>query len=140
MRKVVFYEKSGSAKDREQKAMLAAAGYEIDARDLTAEHWTPAGLRAFFAERPAPEWFDPDAPQVVSGEIDPARLTPQQALVMFSVDPSLIRSPLVKFNGRCASGLDAAELHQFLDVHARGRKPAPVRHPPASMSEAGTAE
>jgi nitrogenase-associated protein len=135
MKKVVFYQKSGSKKDREQKDMLAAAGYEVETRDLTAENWTSAGLRAFFAEKPVSEWFDPKAPQVLSGEIDPSRANPQQALVMFSVDPSLINGPLIKCNGRCASGLDAKELRHFLEVHARGGKPAIVKHLPSTWSQ-----
>jgi nitrogenase-associated protein len=132
MKKVVFYERAGSAKDREQLAQLAAAGYEVDARDLAAEHWTPAGLRAFFADRPVAEWFDPTAAEVVSGEINPSQPNPQEALVLLSVNPALINGPLVKYNGRCASGLDAEELRYFLDVEARGGKPALVKNPPST--------
>jgi nitrogenase-associated protein len=135
MKKVVFYQKSGSKKDREHKDLLAAAGYEVETRDLTAENWTSAGLRAFFAERPVPEWFDPAAPQVLSGEIDPSRANPQQALVMLSVNPSLINGPLIKCNGRCASGLDVKELRQFLEAHACGGKPASVKHLPSTWSQ-----
>jgi ADP-ribosyl-[dinitrogen reductase] hydrolase len=135
MKKVVLYQKSGSKKAREQKDMLAAAGYEVELRDLTAEHWTSAGLRPFFAERPVSEWFDPSAPQVLSGEIDPSRANPQQALVMFSVNPSLINGPLIKCNGRCASGLNVRELRYFLDVHASGGKPASVKHLPSTWSQ-----
>lgn len=135
MKKVTFYERTGSVKDREQKAMLAAAGYVVETRELTAEHWTPAGLRAYFAERPVSEWFDPAAPQVLSGEIDPNRPNPQEALVMLSINPGLIHGPLVKYNGRCASGLEGEELHHFLDVHARVGKPASVERPPTTWGE-----
>jgi nitrogenase-associated protein len=131
MTKVVFYQKTNSDKHREQKAMLAAAGYEVDVRDLTGEHWTPAGLRAYFAERPVPEWFDSSAPQIVSGEIDPSRSNPQQALVMLSINPALINGPLVKINGRCASGLDNAELKHFIAT-PRGGKPGSGRQLPAN--------
>jgi nitrogenase-associated protein len=135
MQKVVFYQKTGSERDSGQRALLAAAGYDIDARDLTAEHWTPAALRAFFAERPVEEWFDPLSPRVASGEIDPARSNPQQALVMLTVDPALIAGPLVKVNGYCASALDDVELLAFVDVLARGGRPPTVYRQPASWSE-----
>lgn len=135
MKKVIFYGRTGSEKDREQKAMLTAAGYAVETRDLTAEHWTAAGLRAYFAEKPVSEWFDPSAPEVLSGEIDPTRLNPQEALVKLSINPGLIHSPLVKYNGRCASGLEGEELQYFLDVHARGGKPASVKRPPTSWGE-----
>jgi nitrogenase-associated protein len=119
MAKIIFYEKPGCAENQKQKLHLADAGYEIETRDLTAERWTPAGLRAFFANRPVAEWFDPRASKNLSGEIDPASMTPQSALVMMSIDPSLIRSPLLKFDGRCGSGLDAAELEFFLACQKR---------------------
>lgn len=140
MKKVIFYAKAGSEKDSEQKALLAAAGYDLDARDLTTEHWTPAALRAFFAERPVEEWFDPLSPRVVSGEIDPSRSNPQEALVMLSVDPALIASPLVKVNGYCASALADDELLAFVDVLARGGRPMTVFQQPASWGESFSGE
>ena len=133
---VVFYGKPGAARDEAQQAMLVADGYMVEARDLTAEHWTPAGLRAFFGEKPIVGWFDAAAPQVVSGEIKPAAMNAQEALVMLSVHPEMICSPLVRFNGRCASGLEDDDLLEFLGVHARGGKPASVTKPPVTWGEA----
>lgn len=140
MKKVVLYEKSGSESDRAQKAMLVAAGYAVETRDLTAEHWTAAGLRAYFAEKPVAEWFDPSAPEVLSGEIDPSQSNPQQALVMLTINPTLIHGPLVKINGRCASGLEGEELQHFVDVHARGGKPVSVQRPPTTWGEDSRSE
>ena len=137
MTKIIFYEKPGCAENQKQKNFLAAAGYEIETRDLTAEHWTPAGLRAYFAEKPVAEWFDPRANKITSGEINPATANPQSALVMMSVDPNLIKSPLLKFNGRCASGLDAAELEHFLTAHQRGGFSGPSRAPEHWTGETG---
>lgn len=134
MAKIIFYEKPGCAENQRQKDFLAAAGYQVETLDLTAQSWTPAGLRAFFAERPVAEWFDPRAAKILSGEIDPSRANPQAALVMMSVDPNLIRSPLLKYRGRCASGLDAAELEIFLAGAARGRFLRPDAHLPAAWS------
>jgi nitrogenase-associated protein len=130
MKKIIFYEKPGCAENRKQKDQLVAAGYEIETRDLTAEHWTPAGLRAFFADKPVSDWFDPNAPKILSGEIDPFAANPQAALVMMSVDPNLIKSPLLKLNGRCASGLDAAELDHFLAAKKHGGSLRPGVKPP----------
>ncbi|MGO8737322.1 hypothetical protein [Rhodoblastus sp.] len=137
MSKVVFYARPGAVRDVEQKAVLADAGFEIDLRDLTAERWTSSSLRAFFDDRPIVEWFDPAEPRVVSGEIEPARMNAQEALLTLSVDPSLINGPLVRYNGRCASGLEADELRAFLDIHARGDKLAPVRRLPRTWGESG---
>jgi nitrogenase-associated protein len=130
MRKIIFYEKPDCAENRKQKETIAASGYDIETRDLTAHHWTPAGLRAFFADKPVADWFDPRAAKVLSGEVNPAAVTPQAALVMMSIDPNLIRSPLIKFNGRCASGLDAEELEHFLVAKKRDGSLRPGVKPP----------
>jgi nitrogenase-associated protein len=131
---VVFYENPDKALNSNQKKLIAAAGHEVETRDLTAENWTPAALRAYFGDRPVADWFDPRAPKILSGEIDPDKVNPQAALIMMSVDPSLIKSPLVKFEDRCASGLDAAQLDIFLrgarDVNALW-----TTKPPAAWGE-----
>ncbi len=122
MSKVVFYARPGAVRDVEQKAVLAAAGFEVEARDLTAEHWTSASLRAFFDERPIVEWFDPAEPRVVSGEIDPGKLNAQEALVTLALDPRLINGPLVRYDGNCAAGLDTEQLCEFMDIARPSRQ------------------
>jgi nitrogenase-associated protein len=121
MTKIIFYEKIGCDDHLRQKGLLAEAGYEVEARSLTGQKWTPASLRGFFAERPVAEWFDRAAPKVLSGEIDPSRTSPQAALVMMSLDPGLIASPLIKLDGHCAAGLDAEGLKSFLASATPGR-------------------
>ena len=110
-----------------KRTHLAAAGYDIETRDLTRERWTSASLRAYFAEKPVEAWFDLRAPRIVSGEIDPCSINAQAALVMMAVDPSLIKSPLVKFHGRCGAGLDSVELESFLAsaAQAKARRSTP---------------
>jgi nitrogenase-associated protein len=121
MAKIIFYEKIGCDEHLRQKSLLAAAGYEVEARSLTGQNWTPASLRGFFAEKPVAEWFDRAAPKVLSGQIDPSKTSAQAALVMLSLDPDLIASPLIKLDGLCAAGLDAEELKTFLEAAAPGR-------------------
>ncbi len=136
MSKVVFYAKPGAARSLEQKAALAAAGFDVEARDLIAENWTSASLRAFFDERPIVEWFDPAEPRVVSGEIDPGRLNAQEALVTLALDPRLINGPLVRYNGSCAAGLDSEQLREFMDIRPRAGGSTPVRRLPRTWGEA----
>ncbi len=132
---VVFYEKPDNALHPSQKKLVAAAGHEVETRDLTAENWTPVALRAYFGDRPVADWFDRRAPKILSGEIDPDKVNPQAALIMMSVDPSLIKSPLVKFKDRCASGLDATQLQVFLS-NARDVNALWTTKPPAAWGEA----
>ena len=43
---VTFYEKTGCSGNARQKALLAASGHEVQARDLRHTAWTNAGLLA----------------------------------------------------------------------------------------------
>ena len=72
MTTITFYEKPGCANNTRQKALLAAAGHEVIARNLLTELWTRERLLAFFGERPATEWFNRAAPRVKSGEVIPS--------------------------------------------------------------------
>lgn len=135
MSKLVFYAKPGASDSADHAAALAAAGFEVETRDLTAEHWTSASLRAFFEDRPVVEWFDAAEPRGASGEIEPARLNAQEALVTLAPDPRLIDGPLARCDGSCAAGLDTRRLREFIDARAQGGKITPVRGLPRSWGE-----
>ncbi len=75
------------------------------------------------------EWFDPKAPKILSGDIDPRKMNAQGALVAMSADFALIRTPLVNCAGRCAADLSDEEWPRFL-----ARKSIPL-HEPDVISE-----
>lgn len=102
---VVFYEKPGCLSNTRQKALLSAAGHRLDVRDLLAETWTAARLRAFFGTRPVAEWFNPSAPSVNSGEICPEELDESAALTLMLAEPLLIRRPLIEIPAANADGV-----------------------------------
>ena len=77
---VHFYEKPGCSNNTQQKALLAAAGHEVVARNLLTEPWTQERLLDFFGERPVAEWFNRAAPRVKSGEVIPELLDEAEAL------------------------------------------------------------
>ena len=54
---VHFYEKPGCINNTRQKALLAAAGHTVQAKNLLTEKWTAERLRAFFGELSVAEWF-----------------------------------------------------------------------------------
>ena len=60
------------------------------------------------------EWFNPQAPQILSGAINPNAMHAQGALVAMTVNPELIRTPLVKLDGNCGAGLTEEEWPDFL--------------------------
>lgn len=120
MAKIVFYEKPGCSNNTQQKALLAAAGHEVVARNLLSERWTKEQLRAFFGTRPVAEWFNRAAPRVKSGEVVPERLDAETALDLMLQEPLLIRRPLIESSGRREIGFDQKKIHDWLGLTPTG--------------------
>lgn len=110
---VIFYEKPGCRGNARQKKMLMEAGITPVVRDMLSEPWDEAGLMAFFKEEPVTEWFNPFAPQVKSGEIDPAALTPSEALKLMIEKPILIKRPLMQFRDVTFVGFEPERLKLY---------------------------
>lgn len=113
---VLFYEKPGCINNTRQKVLLAAAGHTVQAKSLLSEPWCAERLRAFFGDLPVARWFNPSAPRVRDGEIDPAGLAPDQALALMLDDPLLIRRPLMEVDGERRAGFDATQVHQWIGL------------------------
>jgi nitrogenase-associated protein len=105
---VTFYEKPGCATNARQKQALKAAGHELVVRDLLSTPWTTEALRRFLEPLPVAAWFNPAAPRLKSGELDPQALTPEAALALLAAEPILIRRPLLEVEGRRYVGFDDA--------------------------------
>lgn len=116
MATVVFYEKPGCANNTRQKVLLAAAGHTVWARNLLTEHWTAERLRAFFGDRPVPEWFNLAAPRIREGEVEYERVTETEALLLMLADPLLIRRPLMEVAGECRVGFDPAQVDAWIGL------------------------
>jgi nitrogenase-associated protein len=114
MTTISFYEKPGCGTNRKQKILLAEAGHEVLARNLLAEPWTAERLRGFFGDTPVEDWFNPNAPQVKSGEVDPRAFDADGALEAMAADPLLIRRPLIEALGQKCSGFDRALVQALL--------------------------
>lgn len=117
--KVVFYEKPGCVNNTRQKALLAQAGHQVEARSLLDHPFDAATLRPFFAARPLAEWFNPSAPRLKNGEIQPDQLDEAAALQAMLADRLLIRRPLIEAEGRQAAGFDAA-IQRWLAASTAG--------------------
>ncbi|MDD2686529.1 MAG: hypothetical protein PHY62_10250 [Gallionella sp.] len=115
---IVFYEKPGCGNNTKQKVWLAASGHTVLAKNLLLEKWTPARLRQFFGGMPVTEWFNPSAPRVKSGEVDPALQDEASALALMMSEPLLIRRPLMDIDGVifCA-GFDADAVHAWIGLN-----------------------
>lgn len=115
MARITFYEKPGCGTNARQKLALAKAGHDLDVRNLLTAPFTAAQLRAFFGDLPVASWFNPSAPAVKAGTVDPEAMDGDKAIEMMLADPILIRRPLLEAAGRCCAGFDPARLGLDLD-------------------------
>lgn len=115
---VLFYEKPGCASNARQKQILRQAGATLDVRNLLTEAWTAPRLRTFFGTRPVAEWFNPSAPAIKSGRIDPFAIDQDSALGAMLADPLLIRRPLIETGEFRCSGFDWPALAHSLGLEA----------------------
>ena len=117
MATVIFYEKPGCGNNTKQKVWLAASGHTVLAKNLLIEKWTAVRLRPFFGDLPVAQWFNPAAPRVKSGEVDPAALDAQTALEMMIAEPLLIRRPLMEVEGELRVGFDAKAVDAWIGLN-----------------------
>ncbi len=111
---IVFYEKPGCATNRLQKQLLRATGLQLEVKDLLSEPWTGERLRPFFADKPVSEWFNPSAPAIKYGEVDPATLSAEEAIELMLAQPLLIRRPLIRYGEHFMAGFDLPTLARNL--------------------------
>lgn len=114
MATVLFYQKPGCGTNARQIRALEAAGHDVIARSLLSEPWKPLDLLTFFGDMPVASWFNPAAPQVKSGEIDPIETDAAAALALMLDDPLLIRRPLIEANGTRCAGFDREPVLSLL--------------------------
>ena len=110
-----FYEKPGCGTNRKQKAMLAAAGHEVDERNLLAEPWTERAAAGLFRRHAGRELVQsrPRRGSNPAKSIRPA-LGPDEALALMLAEPLLIRRPLIEADGRRCAGFDKEPVLSLL--------------------------
>jgi nitrogenase-associated protein len=116
---VVFYEKPGCANNARQKVLLAAAGHTVLAKSLLAEKWDVQRLREFFGALPVAEWFNPSAPRVKSGEVQPDALDEVAALELMLADPLLVRRPLMEVDSQRRVGFDQDAVDRWIGLASK---------------------
>lgn len=117
MATVIFFEKPGCGNNTKQKVWLAASGHTVLAKNLLKERWRKEELRPFFADLPVAQWFNPSAPRIKSGEVNPATLDAETALSMMVTEPLLIRRPLIKVGDVCRAGFDEDAIRAWLGLN-----------------------
>lgn len=127
MATVLFYQKPACGTNARQIRALEAAGHQVIARSLLTEPWTAPELLTFFGNTPVASWFNPAAPRVKSGELDPATIDAAGALALMLDDPLLIRRPLVDANGARCAGFDREPVLSLLGGGSPGHLQACTR-------------
>ncbi|MDO8311259.1 MAG: ArsC/Spx/MgsR family protein [Sideroxyarcus sp.] len=117
MATVIFFEKPGCGNNTRQKLWLAASGHTVLAKDLLKEKWRKDELRPFFGELPVVQWFNPSAPRIKSGKVNPVALDAETALAMMVAEPLLIRRPLMKTGDTYHAGFDADAVHVWIGLN-----------------------
>lgn len=115
---VVFYEKPGCRTNARQKALLERHGCELSVRDLLSEPWTEERLYAFLGNKPVADWFNPAAPWIKSGQLDPESQDRRSAMTLLLQDPLLIRRPLLDTEFGKTAGFDDVAVLEALGVSA----------------------
>lgn len=116
MATVTFYEKPGCINNTRQKKLLAAAGHQVVAKNLLTEAWQPDCLRAFFGKLVVRDWFNYSAPAIKYGEIEPDKLTEQEALALMLENPLLIRRPLMQVGDTLMAGFDQQAVDNWIGL------------------------
>lgn len=115
---ILFYEKPGCINNTRQKALLEAAGHQLEVHNLLTEPWTIDRLRPFLTSRPIAEWFNRTAPQIKSGEVIPEQLDAETALALMVKHPILIRRPLMQVGDRYEVGFDTESIDRWISLTA----------------------
>jgi nitrogenase-associated protein len=116
MAMVYFYEKPGCINNTRQKKLLAAAGHQVVVKDLLTENWQPEHLRPFFGPLPVKGWFNASAPAIKQGEVQPDKLTEQEAIALMLENPLLIRRPLMQVGDSLMVGFDQEAVDNWIGL------------------------
>lgn len=117
MATVIFYEKPGCVNNTRQKKILENSGHKVISINLLKESWTTAKLRMFLQGLPRSEWFNSSAPEIKSGEIQPAKLDANQALERMIANPILIRRPLMQVYDQYMAGFDVKTVNNWIGLN-----------------------
>lgn len=115
MKIVLFYEKPGCATNAKQKKSLRDAGNIVIERNLLESGLSLNDLEQFFGNTPHTSWFNPNAPMIKSGAVNPMILSRTAALQLLMRDPILIKRPLMVIGNKKLFGFDQQAVEALLE-------------------------
>lgn len=96
--------------------MLAFAGHIVETVNLLEYPWSKEILEKFLGEKPAAECFNPAAPSIKSGAINPLDFTREEAIALMIREPLLIKRPLIKIGSHHLQGFDTSVLRNLISL------------------------
>lgn len=114
MKLILFYEKPGCSTNAKQKESLKNKGCMVISRNLLQMEMSKEELYSYLKSRSIDEWFNPNAPKIKSGVINPKSFSSKDALALLFKDPILIRRLLVSINGHRMCGFDPKKIENIL--------------------------
>ena len=112
---IQFYEKPGCINNTKQKVLLEEQGHSLTTHSILTQKWTKETLRPFFNNMLVAEWFNKAAPQIKSGDVNPAIFNEETAIIAMIANPILIRRPLIEAEGELACGFDNSLVNKLLN-------------------------
>lgn len=116
MKLVLFYEKPGCVTNSRQKKLLQESGCILIVKNLLEHGMTQDELLTYLESKPVAGWFNPNAPKVKNGEVDPSAFNEEDALALLFREPILIRRPLVSVEGCRMCGFDTKKIEKKLQT------------------------
>ncbi len=135
MKTIHFYEKPGCVNNTRQKQLLMESGVYLKTYDLTKTIWSRDELGAFFKGLPLSQWFNPTAPLITSGELDPDGLNEDEALTAMIQHPLLIRRPLMRLDDECLCGFEPQQIKERFGISIKMNRDEDVEHCPRQSQQ-----
>lgn len=115
MNVITFYEKIGCATNQKQKKLLTENGCMLQIKNLLDSKFSPETLIRFFDPLPVHAWFNPNAPKIKNGMIDPRALNAEEAILAMQKEPILIKRPLMVIGEHYLCGFNTQKLSEILN-------------------------
>ena len=116
MATILFYEKPGCQNNTRQKAMLELSGHTVQSVNLLEYPWSKEELEKYLGDKPVDKCFNPSAPAIKSGEINPLAYTKEEAVLMMIENPLLIKRPLLQIGEHRIQGFDTTVLRNLISL------------------------
>lgn len=116
MAQITFYTKPNCKNAIQQIELLELAGHEVIVVDLLAYSWTKEKLLYYFNGKTPAYWYNPKAPSIKSGELNPTDYNTEETIELLLEDHILIRRPIIDIGTSYQIGFDKDKLDEWIGL------------------------